>query len=347
MSPDDASQKLNYRAVGVDIEAGQRLVERVRGIAASTHRPGVLGEIGSFGGLFDLAALDYRHPVLVSATDGVGSKLSLALEANARMGIGIDLVAMCANDVLAQGAQPLFFLDYIGCGKLRVDEVAELVSGIADGCRLAGAALIGGETAELPGLCAQTGYELAGFCVGVVERDQLIDGSRIRAQDRLVGIASSGVHANGYSLVRRILKQCSPPATEQRLQTLLTPTRIYVPAVLELLRQQEVHGIAHITGGGLPENLARILPSGLGAVIEEDSWKQPEIFRWLQQQGRIAETEMYRVFNCGVGMVLCLARQHAEAAIRCLEQAGERAWILGRVEPVPATAPSSDRIQFQ
>ncbi len=291
----------------MDIDAGNRLVDRIKPHAKRTQRPGVLGGLGGFGALFELPLDRYRQPILVSGTDGVGTKLKLALELNRHDTIGIDLVAMCVNDVLVVGAEPLFFLDYYATGKLDVDVAADVIKGIADGCEQAGAALVGGETAEMPGMYQDGDYDLAGFCVGVVEKAKIIDGSRIQPGDALLALASSGPHSNGYSLIRKILavndaKLDQPLADGRPLgEALLAPTRIYVKPVLKLLEALEVKAIAHITGGGLTENLPRVLPTGVKAIINPHSWQRPAIFHWLQQQGGVIETEMWRTFNCGVG----------------------------------------------
>lgn len=333
---DPSDPGLTYRDAGVDIDAGESLVERIKADVATTRRPGVLGGLGGFGGLFELPVDRYRRPVLVSGTDGVGTKLKLAIATGRHQGIGIDLVAMCVNDVLVQGAEPLFFLDYYATGRLDVDVAATVVSSIAEGCRQAGCALLGGETAEMPGMYAEGHYDLAGFCVGVVEKDELIDGSRVQAGDVLIGLASSGPHSNGYSLVRKIL-EVSGASLEQPLEGkplgdyLLAPTRIYVKPVLRLLSQIKVKALAHITGGGLPENLPRVFPQGLAARIDTRSWSWPPIFQWLQQQGRVATTEMYRTFNCGVGMVIAVAADDAEQALAILRDAGEQAWRIGEM----------------
>ncbi len=334
-------ESLNYAAAGVDIDAGNRLVERIKPIAAATRRKGVMGGLGGFGALFDLGALNYRHPVLVAGTDGVGTKLKLAQQMNDHSGIGIDLVAMCVNDLIVQGAEPLLFLDYYASAALDVDTAAEVMAGIGRGCELAGAALVGGETAEMPGLYAPGDYDLAGFCVGVVERDAVIDGSRVAPGDALIGIASSGPHANGYSLIRKVIERSGADLGadfhgRSLGATLLEPTRIYVRAVLQLLREgTDLHALAHITGGGLPENLPRVMPAGLRARIDGDSWQRPPVFDWLQQQGNIASAEMYRTFNCGVGMVLVVAEGDAARVIDSLKDSGEQAWRLGCVEANP------------
>lgn len=327
---------LTYKDAGVDIDAGSALVERIKPFVKATGRPGVLSGIGGFGGLFELPA-GYRRPVLVSGTDGVGTKLKLAIETGRHDGVGIDLVAMCANDIVVLGAEPLFFLDYYATGRLEVDTAAAVIKGIAEGCRQAGAALLGGETAELPGFYQGGEYDLAGFCVGVVEHDRIIDGSRVQAGDAILGIASSGLHSNGYSLARRVLER-SGADRDSRLEgealfdRLLAPTRIYVKPLLALFAEIEVHALAHITGGGLPENLPRVLPEGLAAVIDRQSWQRPAVFDWLQAEGGIEDAELYRTFNCGLGMAVVLPEPAAARAIELLAAQGEHAWIAGRVE---------------
>ena len=343
------SPTLSYRDAGVDIEAGNRLVDRIKPHAKRTHRPGVLGGLGGFGALFELPLDRYRQPVLVSGTDGVGTKLKLALELRRHDTIGIDLVAMCVNDVLVVGAEPLFFLDYYATGYLDVEVAAAVIQGIADGCEQAGAALVGGETAEMPGMYGEGDYDLAGFCVGVVEKKRIIDGSRVAPGDVLLGLASSGPHSNGYSLIRKILAvggaKLDQPFEDRTLgETLLAPTRIYVKPVLQLLTQVEVHAIAHITGGGLTENLPRVLPPRTKAIIDTASWPRPAIFQWLQQQGGVAEAEMWRTFNCGVGMVIGVAAEDAERAQTILRDAGETVWTLGRIAGVAQDEPF---VEFQ
>ena len=343
------SPTLSYRDAGVDIEAGNRLVDRIKPHAKRTHRPGVLGGLGGFGALFELPLDRYRQPVLVSGTDGVGTKLKLALELRRHDTIGIDLVAMCVNDVLVVGAEPLFFLDYYATGYLDVEVAAAVIQGIADGCEQAGAALVGGETAEMPGMYGEGDYDLAGFCVGVVEKNRILDGSRVAPGDVLLGLASSGPHSNGYSLIRKILAvggaKLDRPFEDRTLgETLLAPTRIYVKPVLQLLTQVEVHAIAHITGGGLTENLPRVLPPRTKAIIDTASWPRPAIFQWLQQQGGVAEAEMWRTFNCGVGMVIGVAAEDAERAQAILRNAGETVWTLGRIAGVAQDEPF---VEFQ
>ncbi|MCZ6762602.1 MAG: phosphoribosylformylglycinamidine cyclo-ligase [Gammaproteobacteria bacterium] len=328
---------LSYRDAGVDIDAGKRLVELIKPAVARTKRPEVIAGLGGFGGLFRLPADRYLKPVLVSGTDGVGTKLRLAIDMNRHDTIGIDLVAMCVNDVLVAGAEPLFFLDYYATGKLEPETAATVVEGIAEGCRQAGCALIGGETAEMPGMYHSDDYDLAGFCVGIVEEDALLDGSRIEPGDVLIGLASSGLHSNGYTLARKVLEISaadleSPFKGSTLGLCLLQPTRIYVSAIMNLLKRQTIHGLAHITGGGLTENLPRILPVGCHAVVNLDSWQRPEIFCWLQDRGGMDDREMLRTFNCGVGMVICLPAEKEADAIASLKSDGEHAFRLGCIE---------------
>lgn len=329
------TNSITYQSSGVDIDAGNRLVEAIKPFAQRTLRPGTLGGIGGFGALFELPS-GYRQPVLVSGTDGVGTKLKLAFEAARHSTIGIDLVAMSVNDILVQGAEPLFFLDYYACGKLDVAVAAEVIQGIANGCEQAGCALIGGETAEMPGMYAAGEYDLAGFAVGIVEKDRIIDGSTIRQGDVLLGIASSGPHANGFSLIRKIISQNeialdSIIAGSKLIDALLAPTRIYARPILSLLQALPIKGLAHITGGGLLENIPRVLPAEVCARIELASWIRPPLFAWLQQQGNVSELEMLRVFNCGIGMVIILSASHAQAALDILEAAGEIVWQIGTI----------------
>jgi len=348
MSENDhaSSPSLSYRDAGVDIDAGNALVEKIRGSVASTHRAGVLGGIGGFGGLFELPTDRYRQPVLVSGTDGVGTKLKLAIELGKHDSIGIDLVAMCVNDILVLGAEPLFFLDYYATGKLDTEIAADVVAGIADGCRQSGAALIGGETAEMPGMYQAGDYDLAGFCVGVVEKAEIIDGSQVKAGDAMIALAASGPHSNGYSLVRKVIEVSAadlgaPCGAVTLGEALLAPTRIYVQSIRSVLQQIPLHAMAHITGGGLLENIPRVLPAGTRATIARDSWQFPPAFTWLQQAGNIENTEMYRTFNCGIGMVVIVSAEQAEAATKAFNEAGETAWLLGHVE---ATDGDSDVI---
>ena len=326
----------SYEKAGVSIDRGNRLVERIKKAAGSTRNAGVMDALGGFGALYDLAPFSYKDPVLVSGTDGVGTKIKLAMDLGRHDTIGIDLVAMCANDLLVQGAQPLFFLDYFACGRLDVGVATTVIKGIAAGCRLAGCALIGGETAEMPGMYPEGEYDLAGFCVGAVERKQIITGSKVRAGDALVGIASSGPHSNGYSLIRKILKDTGTAYGRKFGATtigkmLLTPTRIYIKPVMKLINTVEVRALAHITGGGLLENIPRVIPAGLDVVIDTQSWEMPPIFAWLQEKGDVAAAEVYRVFNCGVGMVACVAAKDLKKAVACLTRAGETAWHIGNI----------------
>jgi phosphoribosylformylglycinamidine cyclo-ligase len=337
MSENTGNTSLSYRDAGVNIDAGNALVERIKGVTARTTRPEVLGGVGGFGALCEIPA-GYREPVLVSGTDGVGTKLRLAMDLGVHDTVGIDLVAMCVNDLVVAGAEPLFFLDYYATGALDVDTAADVVTGIGAGCELAGCALVGGETAEMPGMYQGEDYDLAGFCVGVVEKSKIIDGSAVTAGDPLIGIASSGPHSNGYSLIRKILEitaaDLQQPLGDTTLgQALLTPTTIYVKALLALFDQVQVKALSHITGGGLLENLPRVLPDTCKAEIETGSWQWPEIFQWLQAQGKIDSEEMYRTFNCGVGMVLCVAPGDLEKTLSILQAAGHDAWEIGRIAP--------------
>jgi phosphoribosylformylglycinamidine cyclo-ligase len=328
---------LSYKDAGVDIDRGNQLVERIKPLARATRRDGVLGGIGGFGALFRLDLARYQQPILVSSTDGVGTKLRLAIELNKHDTIGQDLVAMCVNDVVVQGAEPLFFLDYFATSKLDVEVAGQVIAGIAKGCELAGAALVGGETAEMPDMYAEGDYDLAGFCVGAVEEEAIIDGSKVQAGDALIGVASSGPHSNGYSLIRKVLKLTDADLGQafhgKTLgETLLEPTRIYVKPLLELLKEVPIHAMAHITGGGLLENLPRVMPPNTRAVINPSAWLRPPIFDWIQSQGNITAHEMYRTFNCGVGMVLVVAAENTETALGRLAESGETAWRIGTVE---------------
>ena len=328
------SNGLTYRDAGVDIDEGDALVEQIRPFARRTMRPEVLAGIGGFGALCAIPR-KFKRPVLVSGTDGVGTKLKLAFELDRHDTVGIDLVAMSVNDVLVQGAEPLFFLDYFACGKLERGVAAQVIKGIARGCELAGCALIGGETAEMPGMYPKGEYDLAGFCVGVVERDRILDGRSIRAGDVILGLASSGPHSNGYSLIRKILER-ERPADPAKL---LEPTRIYVKPVLQLLKKVPVKGLAHITGGGLVGNVPRILPKKTRAVLQQASWPRPEVFQWLQRAGNVADSEMHRVFNCGIGMVVVVAAAAAKRAIGALRAAGETVYEIGSIEKSTAGEP--------
>jgi len=340
------SKPLSYRDAGVNIDAGNKFVEKIKSSVASTNRPGVMGSLGGFGGLFELPTDRYKHPVLVSGTDGVGTKLKLAIELNKHNTIGIDLVAMCVNDILVLGAEPLYFLDYYATGELNTDIAANVVEGIAEGCRQSNAALIGGETAEMPGMYNKGDYDLAGFCVGVVEKENIIDGSQVKAGDVMIAIASSGPHSNGYSLVRKIIEVSNADLDTNLNQAiendeensttlgeaLLAPTTIYVKAIHALLGKFNIHAMAHITGGGLLENIPRVLPDNTKAVINRKSWQFPPVFQWLQKNGNVEINEMYRTFNCGIGMVLITSETESENIIATLKQQNEKAWLLGTVE---------------
>ena len=331
---------LSYLDAGVDIDAGNELVERIKPAVKSTNRSGVITGLGGFGGLFQLDTERYKEPLLVSGTDGVGTKLLLAKQLDRHDTIGIDLVAMCVNDILTCGAEPLFFLDYYATGKLKIDNAQAVIEGIADGCRQAGCALIGGETAEMPGLYDHDEYDLAGFTVGAVERSKVIDGSQIKAGHIVLGLESSGPHSNGYSLIRKVLEQSgddsSMPLGDTTLgEALLAPTRIYVKPLLKLIEQYPVDGLAHITGGGISENITRVIPEGLGIEIDLSAWQMPAIFRWLQTSGRIEEQEMLRTFNCGIGMALLVAEDSADEVCRALTEADESVYRLGRVIECP------------
>ncbi len=329
----------SYEASGVNLEAGYEVVSRIKKHVASTVRPGCMGGIGAFGGMFDLGSLGYRHPVLVSGTDGVGTKLKIAFELDRHDTIGIDAVAMCVNDVLAQGAQPLLFLDYVAVGHNRPEVVEAIVSGVAEGCRQAGCALVGGETAEMPGMYAPEDYDIAGFTVGAVEKDELIDGSKVAEGDVLVGLPSTGVHSNGFSLVRKIVSDAGLDLNARYEETgdrtlgevLLTPTAIYVKPVLELMKQVDVHGVAHITGGGFDENIPRILGDGLGVEIKDGSWKILPVFDLLRKYGDLPRREMFNIFNMGIGMVVAVSASDAEKAVASLKSSGIDAAVIGKV----------------
>jgi len=328
-----SNKPLTYKDAGVDIDAGNALVERIKPLVKRTRRPEVLAGIGGFGGLFALPPGRYREPVLVSGTDGVGTKLMLAQHLGIHDTIGIDLVAMCVNDVLVQGAEPLFFLDYFACGKLDNDVASDVISGIAEGCLQAGAALVGGETAEMPDMYAPGEYDLAGFTVGAVERAEMIDGSTIAEGDVVIGIASSGPHSNGYSLIRKVLDRAGDAHIDDipAAARLLAPTRIYVKPVLALTEKVSLKGLAHITGGGITENIPRVLPEGLDAEIDTSTWQQGAVFDFLQEQGNVETAEMRRTFNCGVGMVVVVTENAAREAIEILRDNGENAWQIGRI----------------
>ncbi len=343
--PNSSNPSLSYREAGVDIDAGDRLVENIKPFAKKTMRDGVLAGIGGFAALFEVSKR-FRNPVLVSGTDGVGTKLKLAFELNRHDTIGIDLVAMSVNDILVQGAEPLFFLDYFACGKLDVNTATQVIKGIAHGCELAGCALVGGETAEMPGMYSDGEYDLAGFVVGAVEKDNIINGSTIAEHDVVLGLASSGAHSNGYSLIRKILSVCKadlgatlgtligdPALSTKTLgEALLEPTRIYVKPMLALMQKITVKGIAHITGGGLVENIPRILPEDLVAILERASWPQTALFSWLQRSGNVDTNEMERVFNCGIGMTVVVAPQDVNSTVQLLTEAGETVFKIGKIQ---------------
>jgi phosphoribosylformylglycinamidine cyclo-ligase len=338
LNPTDPNkQSLSYRDAGVDIDAGDQLVENIKPFAKRTMRPEVIGGLGGFGALFEISK-KYKNPVLVSGTDGVGTKLKLAFMLNKHDTVGIDLVAMSVNDILVQGAEPLFFLDYFACGKLDVAAATDVIKGIAAGCEQAGCALIGGETAEMPGMYPAGEYDLAGFAVGAVEKDKAINGSTIKAGDVVLGLASSGAHSNGYSLVRKIIERTGIDLNSDfhgkpLSEVVMAPTRIYVKPMLALMEKLPVKGMAHITGGGLLENIPRVLPEALTAVLRKDSWEIPPLFRWMQQEGNVADTEMYRTFNCGIGMAVVMASEHADEAMKFLQAAGETVYRIGSVAP--------------
>jgi len=334
------SSSLTYQAAGVNIDHGNLLVEKIKPIAARTSRREMLTGIGGFGALFEIPLDRYRQPVLVSSTDGVGTKLKLAMMMNKHDTIGIDLVAMCVNDILTAGAEPLFFLDYYATGALSVETATQVITGIAKGCEMAGAALVGGETAEMPGMYHGEDYDLAGFSVGIVEKTAIIDGSKVQAGDAIIGIASSGAHSNGYSLIRQILEVSETPLDLEFYghslgEVLLAPTRIYVKSILSLMQRLPLHALAHITGGGLLENIPRVLPTGLCALIHSHHWPRPPLFTWLQEQGNIASAEMYRTFNCGIGLVIMVAPDHLDPALTLLHQTGETAWHIGQIQAHP------------
>ena len=320
---------LTYKDAGVDITKGNDLIEQIKPIAKSTIRPGVLAGLGGFGAMFEIPLDRFQNPVLISGTDGVGTKLKVAEMLNKHDTIGIDLVAMCVNDLIVQGAEPLFFLDYYATGSLNTEIATSVISGIGKGCIQSGCALIGGETAEMPGMYKGEEYDLAGFCVGIAEKSKIIDGSKVSSGDHIIAIASSGPHSNGYSLIRKVLEKTNP--NEAQLDALIEPTKIYVKSILSLIENHAVHAISHITGGGLLENIPRVLPQHLAAKLDKNSWQMPEIFQWLQEQGNIESNEMYRVLNCGVGMVVIVPQEESEAAISKLNKLGETSWLVGEV----------------
>lgn len=331
----DPKNSLSYKDAGVDIDAGAQLVERIKPIAKKTQRPGVLSGLGGFGSLFELPLDRYKKPVLVSGTDGVGTKLKLAMMLDKHDTIGIDLVAMCVNDIVVTGAEPLFFLDYYATGQLNLDVASDVITGIGKGCELAGAALVGGETAEMPGMYEGEDYDLAGFSVGIAEKDNIIDGSNVGVGDVLIGLASSGAHSNGYSLIRKVIELQddlnqtvgNKPLTE----ALLEPTRIYVKSLLNLITQQPLHALAHITGGGITENVPRVLPENTVANVKLGSWPTQPLFDWLQEEGNISDDEMLKTFNCGIGMVMCVAKERVDAVLDVLKDSGESAFVIGDI----------------
>lgn len=335
---------LSYKDAGVNIDAGNTLVERIKGAVKETRRPEVMGGLGGFGALCALPQ-KYREPILVSGTDGVGTKLRLAMDLKRHDTIGIDLVAMCVNDLIVQGAEPLFFLDYYATGKLAVDTATSVIKSIAAGCKQSGCALVGGETAEMPGMYHGEDYDIAGFCVGVVEKTKIIDGSKVKAGDALIALGASGPHSNGYSLIRKILQinQIDPATVQLEKKSLadhlLAPTRIYVKNILALIEKQNIHAIAHITGGGFWENIPRVLPANTQAQIDSASWQWPAIFSWLQQTGNVSTHEMYRTFNCGVGMLIVLPAEEVSDALQLLNQLGEKAWQIGKIVEINADEP--------
>ncbi|EOX4945360.1 phosphoribosylformylglycinamidine cyclo-ligase [Vibrio alginolyticus] len=342
------NSSLSYKDAGVDIDAGNALVDRIKGAVKRTRRPEVMGGIGGFGALCELPT-KYKQPVLVSGTDGVGTKLRLALDMNKHDTIGIDLVAMCVNDLIVQGAEPLFFLDYYATGKLDVDTAADVVSGIAEGCVQAGCALIGGETAEMPGMYEGEDYDVAGFCVGVVEKEDVIDGTKVAAGDALIAVGSSGPHSNGYSLIRKILEVSGADKSEELAgrtigEHLLEPTKIYIKSALKMIEKHDIHAISHITGGGFWENIPRVLPEGTKAVIDGNSWEWPVIFKWLQEKGNVDTHEMYRTFNCGVGLIVALPKDQADAAVALLQEEGENAWVIGQIAQADA---NEEQVEIQ
>ena len=331
----DPKNSLSYKDAGVDIDAGTQLVERIKPIAKKTQRPGVLSGLGGFGSLFELPLDRYKKPVLVSGTDGVGTKLKLAMMLDKHDTIGIDLVAMCVNDIVVTGAEPLFFLDYYATGQLNLDVASDVITGIGKGCELAGAALVGGETAEMPDMYEGEDYDLAGFSVGIAEKDNIIDGSNVGVGDVLIGLASSGAHSNGYSLIRKVIELQddlnqtvgNKPLTE----ALLEPTRIYVKSLLSLITQQPVHALAHITGGGITENVPRVLPENTVANVKLGSWPTQPLFDWLQEEGNISDDEMLKTFNCGIGMVMCVAKERVDGVLDVLKDSGESAFVIGDI----------------
>ena len=329
------SESISYKDAGVDIEAGDQLVKNIKPFAKMTSRKEVIGGLGGFGSMFEIPK-KFNNPVLVSGTDGVGTKLKLAVELNHHETIGQDLVAMCVNDILVQGAEPLFFLDYFACGSLKVPTATTVIKGIADGCLLAGCSLVGGETAEMPGMYSEGEYDLAGFCVGAVEKNNIIDGSNVSNGDVIIGLASSGAHSNGYSLIRKIIEKKNTDLNQKfdgktLAKALMTPTRIYVKSILKLLSLVKVNAMAHITGGGITENIPRVLPNNLKATLDRKKWEMPLIFNWLKENGSLSELELYRTFNCGIGMVIIINREHQEQVLKILKDCGEKSYLIGNI----------------
>jgi len=343
------NQSISYKDAGVDIDAGNALVEAIKPIAKATARPEVSTSLGGFGALFELPMDKYKNPLLVSGTDGVGTKLRLAIESGKHDQVGIDLVAMCVNDLIVQGAEPLFFLDYYATGKLDIYTARDVVAGIGEGCQQSGCALIGGETAEMPGMYPDGDYDLAGFCVGIVEKADLIDGTKVKAGDVLLGLASSGPHSNGYSLIRKIIEVNGANLNETcdgqpLIDALMAPTRIYVKSILSLMKQIQIHAISHITGGGLLENLPRVMPSNTKAKIDTKSWNRPAVFDWIQQQGNVEFHEMHRTLNCGIGMVVVVDEKDQQAAIDALTAQGEVVSVIGKIESSETETPEVDLV---
>lgn len=338
-------QSISYKDAGVDIDAGNALVEAIKPIAKATTRPEVPSSLGGFGALFELDMAKYKNPILVSGTDGVGTKLRLAIDSGKHDQVGIDLVAMCVNDLIVQGAEPLFFLDYYATGKLELDVAIDVVKGIGEGCLQAGCALIGGETAEMPGMYVKGDYDLAGFCVGIVEKADLIDGSKVKAGDILLGLASSGPHSNGYSLIRKIIDVSGADLNmdmdgQSLIDALMTPTRIYVKSLLELMKSVEIHAVSHITGGGLLENIPRVMPNHTAATVDTKSWTRPAVFDWIQANGNVEFEEMHRTLNCGIGLVIVIDEANQQQAIDLLTAAGETVSVIGKIEASDQSEPS-------
>lgn len=341
----DNTQSISYKDAGVDIDAGNALVDAIKPIAKATTRPEVPASLGGFGALFELDMSKYKNPLLVSGTDGVGTKLRLAIDSGKHDQVGIDLVAMCVNDLIVQGAEPLFFLDYYATGKLELEVAVDVVKGIGEGCQQAGCALIGGETAEMPGMYPQGDYDLAGFCVGIVEKSDLIDGSKVKAGDVMIGLASSGPHSNGYSLIRKIIDVKNADLNmdidgQPLIDALMAPTKIYVKPLLELMKKVDIHALSHITGGGLLENLPRVMPANTSAKIDTNSWDRPAVFDWIQEAGNVEYEEIHRTLNCGIGMVIVVDEADKETALQDLAAAGEKAYVIGQIESSDQEEPS-------